>query len=108
MEEPDEGQKDARKFLLGYLDERERQLVEERVSNDLDYLECILEVEHELMENYLARELSETDRLRFEKHVLTNQRQVDQLNLTRALGAFAQVQAAANSPPVAARTEPVR
>ncbi len=108
MAQLDEEQRYARKFLLGYLDERERQTVEERLITDPDYLELVLQAESELMEAYVARQLSEDDRKRFDKYLLTNERQVEQLNLTRALTAFAKVDAAAHSPPVAKGTlEPV-
>jgi anti-sigma-K factor RskA len=107
MEEPHEDQGDARRFLLGYLDEGERQIVAERLTADSDYLELVLQAESELMEDYVADQLSAEDRRRFDKYVLTNRQQVDQLNLTRALGASARVRAAANSPPMVARTESI-
>jgi hypothetical protein len=108
MAEPHEEQFNARRFLLGDLDEQTRQLAEERLTDDPEYLELVLEAESELMEDYIARQLSEDERDRFEKYVLTDQGQVDQLHLTRALSAFAQVQASSNSPPVVVRTKPVR
>jgi hypothetical protein len=106
MEEPHEEQEYARRFLLGYLDEGERQLVAERLTTDADYLELVLQAESELMEDYLKGLLSEEERKRFGKYVLTNRQQVDQLNLTRALGASAMVPAAANSPPIVTKTKP--
>ena len=105
MEESDEQQKHARQFLLGYLSEPEREIVEERLTQP-EYLELVLETENELMEAYIDNVLSEDERRRFEKYVLTNERQVSQLNLSRKLRAIAQVRAAANSPPVAAETTP--
>jgi hypothetical protein len=99
MEESEEQQKHARQFLLGYLSEAESETVEERLAEP-DYLELVLKTENELMEDYIDNELSGDDRRRFEKYVLTNERQVSQLNLSRKLRAIAQVRAAANSPPV--------
>lgn len=107
MKEPHEEQTYARKFLLGYLDGGERKIVEERLTTDPDFLELVLRAESELMEDYVAGQLSEADRKRFDKYVLTNRQQVDQLNLTRALGASATVRAAANSPPLVAKTKPL-
>src|SRR5947199_6222025 len=66
----------------------------------------MLEAESELMEDYIAGQLSRDDAVRFTRYVLTNPQQVEQLNLTRALGASARVHAAANSPPIAASTKP--
>jgi hypothetical protein len=105
MEEPHKEQRYARRFLLGYLDEGERQIVAERLTTDADYLELVLQAESELMEDYLGGLLSEEERKRFDKYVLTNRQQIDQLNLTRALGA-AVVPAAANSPPIVTKTRP--
>jgi hypothetical protein len=105
MEEFEEQQKHARQFLLGYLSEREREIVEERLTQP-EYLELVLETENELMEAYIDNVLSEDERRRFEKYVLTDERQVSQLNLSRKLRAIARVRAAANSPPVAAETIP--
>lgn len=108
MAQLDDEQRYARKFLLGYLDEGERQTAEERLITDLDFLELVLQAESELMEDYIARLLSDDDRKRFDKYVLTNERQVEQLNLTRALTAYARVDAAAHSPPMVKGTlEPV-
>ena len=104
MAQLDEEQKYAREFLLGYLDEGERQIVEERLMTDPNYVELVLQAESELMEDYIALELSEDDRKRFDKYVLTNSRQVEQLALTRALRSSARVDAAANSPPIVERT----
>ena len=100
MAQLDEEQQYAREFLLGYLAEGERQIVEERLMTDPKYMELVLRAESELMEDYIALELSEDDRKRFDKYVLTNSRQVEQLALTRGLRSSARVDAAANSPPI--------
>ena len=104
MEESEE-QKHARRFLLGYLSEAEREIVEERLAEP-DYLELVLKTENELMEDYVDNELSSEERDRFEKYVLTTERQVSQLNLSRKLRAIARVRAAANSPPIVPQTIP--
>ena len=106
MEKPHEEEHYARRFLLGFLDESERQIVAERLTTDADYLELVLQAESELMEDYLGDQLSEEERTRFDKYVLTNPQQVDQLNLTKGLRASATVRAASNSPPLAATIEP--
>lgn len=99
MQESEEQQKHARQFLLGYLSEAERETMEERLAEP-DYLELVFKTENDLMEDYIDNQLSEDERRRFEKYVLTNERQVSQLNLSRKLRAIARVHAAANSPPV--------
>lgn len=106
MEEPHEEQRDARRFLLGYLDEGEHQIVAERLTTNAAYLELVLQAESELMEDYLGGQLSEEERKRFDKYVLTNRQQADQLNLMKALRASATVRAASNSPPLVATIEP--
>jgi hypothetical protein len=106
MAQPHEQQKDARRFLLGYLDEDERAEIEKRLTRESEYLEMVLETENELMEDYVAGDLSKDDAIRFTRYVLTNPQQVEHLNLTRALGASARVHAAANSPPIG-KTEKV-
>ena len=104
MEESEAEEKHVRRFLLGYLSEEERKSVEDRLEEP-DYLELVLKTEHDLMDDYIANELSENDRLRFKQYVLTNQQQIDELNLSRKLRATARVRAAANSPPLV--TEPI-
>ena len=99
MEGADKTQRIIRQFLLGYLSEAEQQLAEERLTVDPDYLEVVLQVESELMEEYVAGQLSDDERRRFDTYILTNNHQVDELKLTTALGASSKVRAAANSPP---------
>lgn len=103
MTQSDEAQERAREFLLGYLDESERVKVEERILTENAYREIVLQAESALIEDYLEDELSAEDRVRCEKNVLTNELQLEQLSLTRALKASAKVNAAANSPPTAER-----
>jgi hypothetical protein len=109
MEEPhEEEQRDARRFLLGYLDEGKRQIAAERLTTDTAYLELVLQAESELMEDYLGDQLSKEERERFDRYVLTNPQQVDQLNLMKGLRASATVRAASNSPPLIATIEPAK
>jgi len=105
MDESEAEEKNARRFLLGYLSEEERKIVENRLEEP-DYLELVLKTEHDLMDDYIANELSEIERLRFQQHVLTNQQQIDELNLSRRLRATARVRAAANSPPAVTESIP--
>jgi hypothetical protein len=105
MEESEAEEKNARRFLLGYLSEEERKIVENRLEEP-DYLELVLKTEHDLMDDYIANDLSENDRLRFKQYVLTNQQQIDEFNLSRRLRATARVRAAANSPPVVSESIP--
>lgn len=104
MEEPDAEQKHARDYLLGYLDEGERRVVEERLITDPDYLEEVLITESELIEEYLDGMLPERDKEGFIKHILTTERQVEKLTVAKALAISTGVEAAANSPPTAKRT----
>lgn len=104
MEEPDTEQKLVRDYLLGYLNEEERQMVEKRLITDSDYLEEVLITESELIEEYLDGVLTERDKEGFIKHILTTERQVEKLTLAKALAMNIGVEAAANSPPTAKKT----
>lgn len=104
MKEPEAEQTRVRDYLLGHLDEGGRQEVEERLITDPDYLEEVLIVESELMEEYLDGVLPESDKEGFVRYVLATQRQVEKLTVAQALSMTASVDAAANSPPKAKRT----
>ena len=104
MKEPEEEQTRVRDYLLGHLDEGGRREIEERLMTDPDYLEEVLIVESELMEEYLDGVLPEGDREGFVRHVLATQSQGEKLTAAKALSMTARVDAAANSPPKAKRS----
>jgi hypothetical protein len=60
-----------RRFLLGELEEDERERIEERFMTDPDFKERTLMAEDQLVEDYLAGQLSEAERDLFSVHFLS-------------------------------------
>lgn len=71
MEEAEEEERVLRRFLLGDLEEEERERVEERFITDPDFKERTLLAEDELVEDYLVGQLSEAERELFSEHFLS-------------------------------------
>ena len=74
-----------RQYLLGELNEKRQQTVEERYMTDRNYRDEVLIVESELVEDYLTETLLPDERGKFEKHYLSAPRQQKNLKLTRML-----------------------
>ena len=67
-----------RKYLLGGLEEEERERIEERVFTDAEFRDRILDVEEDLIEEYAEGALDETERQRFRAMFSSSaQRQLD-------------------------------
>ena len=78
-----------RRFLLGKLDQEERQLVEESFVTDAETREQILMAEDDLVEEYLDDSLSPDDRSQFLQHYLCAPRQRRKLRIAESLRAQA-------------------
>ncbi|HEU4710814.1 MAG TPA: zf-HC2 domain-containing protein [Pyrinomonadaceae bacterium] len=78
-------QQAIRNFLLGDLDEEDRQSLEERFMSDSEYRTDVLMAESELLEAYVDGALSEEEQAKFRNHYLSTPRQEKQLRATRAL-----------------------
>lgn len=74
-----------RQYLLGQLVDDEQRQVEKRFMTDDRYKEAVLIVENELLEDYLTKALSESEREQFSRHFLSAPRQLEQLRIARAL-----------------------
>jgi hypothetical protein len=85
MKEADEEEKMLRRYLLGELDEDERERVEERFITDGDFKERALMTEGELVDEYLAGELSEAEKELFVGHFLSTPGQQRKLRITASL-----------------------
>jgi hypothetical protein len=85
MKEVDEEERLLRRFLLGLLDEDERERVEERFITDRDFKELALMVEDELVGDYLTGGLSETEEELFVKHLLSTPEQRRKVRIASAL-----------------------
>lgn len=72
-------------YLLGGMDDAGRERFEKRVIADLDYKDAVLMVEDELMEDFIADRLSESERRDFVKHLLATPQQRQRLADLRAL-----------------------
>lgn len=78
-----------RRYLLGELNEDDREQLERRLITDRDYNEEVLMVEEELLEDYVSGTLSAPDRDLFEKNYLSAPRQKEKLRVARALDKYA-------------------
>jgi anti-sigma-K factor RskA len=67
-----------RKYLLGGLEEEDRERIEERVLTDAEFRDRVVDVEEDLIEEYAEGALDETERQRFEAMFSSDaQRQLD-------------------------------
>lgn len=73
-----------RRYLLGELNDTEREKVEERLFTDSSYNEEALIVEEELLEDYVGGALSDRERELFLKNYLTTPRQRHKLKVAMA------------------------
>lgn len=78
-----------RQYLLGELNENDREQLEQRLITDRDYMEEALMVEEELLEEYVSGTLPERDRELFQKNYLSAPRQQQKLKIARALDRYA-------------------
>lgn len=92
-----------RKYLLGQVSEAERLTLEERLVSDDDTYEELLIVEDELTDEYLAEQLSKTERKDFEEHFLLPQARQEKLRFARVVRGHL-----ATHPQSASSTEQVR
>ena len=88
MNELEQEQQVITEYLLGGLDEKTKQQVEERVITDRKYKEKVLMIEDELVEDYLAGRLPKTERDRFSRHYLSGPSQHQKLRIERALNKY--------------------
>ena len=76
-------QKDLRRYLLGQLDERTAEALEEQFLLQDEIFEELLVAEDELIEEYLAEALTAEDRRALENHFLSTPDRLDQLRFGR-------------------------
>lgn len=74
-----------KEFLLGNLDQEERQRIEKAFLTDSEAQDLILMTEDELVEEYLDDSLDPDERSRFLKHYLCAPRQQRKLRITKSL-----------------------
>ena len=84
-----------RRYLLGKLNDDDREQLEQRLITDRDYMEEVLMVEEELLEDYVSGKLPESDRDPFAKNYLSAPRQKQKLRIARALDKYVSQKVAA-------------
>ena len=77
-------QKDLRRYLLGQLDDRTAEALEEQFLLEDEIFEELLAAEDDLIEDYLAEALTAEDRRALENHFLSTPERLDQLRFGRA------------------------
>jgi CHAT domain-containing protein/Tfp pilus assembly protein PilF/anti-sigma-K factor RskA len=77
-----------RRYLLGQLGEDEREQLEERMMVDNELFDQVLLAEDEMIEEYVQRELSESDRTEFEASFLSTPEGRQQVTYTKALSRY--------------------
>src|SRR4030095_11859850 len=75
----------AVRYLLGDLTDDEQVEVEDRAFADHQYMERMLAVEDDLIDNYLRGSLSERERSQFEKRFLASDHRRQKIEFARAL-----------------------
>jgi len=81
----DEDQNRIRRYLLGGLDDSERQTIEERIFTDPAFFDRVSMTEDELLEDYAFEILSQDDAEKFASRLLVTPEQIQRLQTTKAL-----------------------
>lgn len=88
------------RYVLGQLNEKEQERVEERMFASREFFERLKAVEDELIDGYASGQLTGDDRLRFEKYFLQSVEDHERIEFARELSAFvARESRARNSKP---------
>ena len=77
------------RYLLGDLPEEEQVKIEDRAFQDREYLQDILAVENDLIDEYVRGELSDSERRQFEGRFLASAERRRKVEFARALTALA-------------------
>jgi len=85
-ETPDDGL--IRRYLLGRLAEGEREQLEEKMMADNEFFNAVLLAEDEMVEEYVQRELPESDRASFEASFLSTPEGRQQVAYAKALSRY--------------------
>ena len=83
-----EERNELRLYLLGNLTQEAQQRVEQCLLTDPDFLEELILDEEELIDDYVSEDLSDEDRLKFERHFLSTPERHRQLRFARALSRY--------------------
>jgi CHAT domain-containing protein len=95
---------EARLYLLGRLKpERRLELLEERIMTEQDYYEELLAIEDEVIDQYLANELSRDEREAFEQYFLRTPERASKLRFARAFNKYVAAAQEVSASPAPAR-----
>ncbi|HEX7316924.1 MAG TPA: hypothetical protein VF297_23685 [Pyrinomonadaceae bacterium] len=78
-----------RRYLLGDLDEKRRERLEEKVLTDFKFRKRVLLVEDELFDDYVVGALPDDERRKFAERLLATPEQVKKLEAVRAFNVYA-------------------
>jgi hypothetical protein len=93
------------RYLLGDLAEEQQVAIEDRAFSDKDYLALVTAVENDLIDEYVRRELSESERRQFETRFLASAERRKRVEFAKAL---ARVPVAAVAPERTVVSEPAK
>ena len=96
--------KKIKTYLLGGLDDARQNRLEERLLNDRELFEEVLISEDELVDQYLAGKLTDTEAKQFEAHFLVTSERQQKFRFGQALNKYLQL----NDLPVVTAEAPVR
>jgi CHAT domain-containing protein/tetratricopeptide (TPR) repeat protein len=96
-------EKRVRNYLLGELADAGARQLEEQLLRQDEFVEQVLLIEDELIEDYVRGDLSADERERFERHFLTTPRRRRKLMTVRALKNYASMTAKIAETPVSQR-----
>lgn len=99
MKQPVEDEVALRRYLLGYLTPEEQMQVEERLFLENDYFQRLQGAEEELIDDYVAAELSANEKERFREVFLLKPERYEALRIATALRKYILSNAEAVSPP---------
>ena len=80
-----DNERSLRSYLLGEAKPDEQRQIEERLLLDADYVELLVIIEEELVDDYVSNTLPEGERKQFEKHFLTTPKRLHKLKKAKAL-----------------------
>lgn len=106
MNSEDTKREDLRLYLLGLMSAEERQAVEERIITDQSDYDEVLIVEEELMDDYLANKLSETEREAFNTHFIDPPERQGDLRFAQAFKTYIRDNHADVAEPATTSTNP--
>ncbi|MCU0238799.1 MAG: tetratricopeptide repeat protein [Flavobacterium sp.] len=83
---------ELKRFILGDVNEKERQIIEERLMTETAYFEELAMLEEEIIQDYVNQKLSADERKKFEQHFLVNTKNRQKIKFAKAMNKIADEQ----------------